>query len=108
MVEVSGLSGARAHPHRFRDTFAVELLQNGVSLEDVSKLLGHSSVKITEKHYAPWVKGRQERLEGILDQALENDELGQELKLGLKRKTVESQTESGTNLGLTLVKGVKK
>jgi len=26
-------------------------------------LLGHSSVRITEKHYAPWVKGRQDRLE---------------------------------------------
>jgi hypothetical protein len=26
-------------------------------------LLGHSSVKITEKHYAPFVKARQEQLE---------------------------------------------
>jgi integrase/recombinase XerD len=25
-------------------------------------LLGHSSVKITEKHYSPWVKARQEQL----------------------------------------------
>jgi hypothetical protein len=25
-------------------------------------LLGHKSVKITEKHYAPWVKARQEQL----------------------------------------------
>jgi integrase/recombinase XerD len=29
----------------------------------VSKLLGHSSIKITERHYAPWVKARQEQLE---------------------------------------------
>jgi hypothetical protein len=29
----------------------------------VSILLGHKSVKITEKHYAPWVKARQEQLE---------------------------------------------
>jgi integrase/recombinase XerD len=47
----------------FRDTFAVSLLLKGVSLESVSKLLGHSSIKITERHYAPWVKARQEQLE---------------------------------------------
>lgn len=52
-----------AHPHRFRDTFAVELLLAGVPIERVSVLLGHSSVKITEKHYAPWVRSRQEQLE---------------------------------------------
>ncbi|MGC1647732.1 MAG: tyrosine-type recombinase/integrase [Candidatus Sulfotelmatobacter sp.] len=50
------------HPHMLRDTFAVEMLLAGVPLEQVSILLGHKSVKITEKHYAPWVKARQERL----------------------------------------------
>jgi integrase len=51
------------HAHRFRDTFAVELLLAGTSIEDVRILLGHGSVRITEKHYAPWVKARQDRLE---------------------------------------------
>ena len=51
------------HPHRFRDTFAVSLLLKGVSLESVSKLLGHTSIKVTERHYAPWVKARQDQLE---------------------------------------------
>jgi hypothetical protein len=46
-----------------RDTFAVELLKNGVSLETVSMLLGHASIKVTEKHYKPWVKTLQEKLE---------------------------------------------
>jgi integrase/recombinase XerD len=47
-----------AHAHRFHDTFAVELLLSRVPLERVSVLLGHSSVKITESHYAPWVRER--------------------------------------------------
>ena len=29
----------------------------------VSALLGHSSIKVTEKHYSPWVRARQEQLE---------------------------------------------
>lgn len=58
------LAGIRAgKPHRFRDTFAVELLLSGVSMEDVSILLGHTSIKTTQKSYAPWVRARQERLE---------------------------------------------
>jgi integrase len=52
----------RCHPHMLRDTFAVEMLLAGLPLEQVSILLGHKSVKITEKHYAPWVKARQEQL----------------------------------------------
>src|SRR5262249_31640544 len=55
--------------HRFRDTFAVELLLKGVPIEQVSILLGHSSLKITEKHYAPWVKARQEQLEAAVRKA---------------------------------------
>jgi integrase len=47
----------------FRDTFAVELLLSGVPIDQVSLLLGHSSVKVTEKHYAPFVKACQEQLE---------------------------------------------
>jgi integrase len=49
--------------HMLRDTFAVEMLLAGVPLEDVSRLLTHKSVRITEKYYAPWVKARQQQLE---------------------------------------------
>ncbi len=51
------------HAHRFRDTFAVEMLLAGIPLERVSILLGHQSVRITEKHYAPWVRERQVQIE---------------------------------------------
>ncbi|HEX5425769.1 MAG TPA: tyrosine-type recombinase/integrase [Candidatus Acidoferrales bacterium] len=61
------------HPHRFRDTFAVELLLAGVPIERVSVLLGHQSVRITERHYAPWVRSRQEQLEADLARAWSRD-----------------------------------
>ena len=48
------------HAHRFRDTFAVRLLETGASLYDVAKLLGISAV-VVEAHYAPYVKELQER-----------------------------------------------
>ncbi|MBI1874618.1 MAG: site-specific integrase [Acidobacteria bacterium] len=57
------LADVEGHPHMFRDTFAVELLKHGVSLETVSMLLGHASIKVTEKHYKPWVKTLQDKLE---------------------------------------------
>jgi len=63
------------HAHRFRDTFAVELLLAGVPIERVSILLGHQSVRITEKHYAPWVRSRQEQLEADLANAWSRDPL---------------------------------
>src|SRR5271156_2063029 len=59
-------------PHRLRDTFAVRLLTKGVPLEDVSRLLGHASVAVTEKYYAPWVASRKLRLERLLSEALVN------------------------------------
>jgi hypothetical protein len=46
-----------------RDTFAAELLLAGIPIERVSVLLGHQSVRITERHYSPWAKSRQEQLE---------------------------------------------
>ena len=56
-------SPKRCHPHMFRDTFAVEMLLAGVPIDQVSLLLGHASVKITEKSYSPFVKARQIQLQ---------------------------------------------
>lgn len=52
--------------HRLRDTFACRLLESGVPIEEVSKLLGHRSIATTEKSYAAWVKGRQDRLDSLV------------------------------------------
>src|ERR1019366_10470733 len=54
---------SHGHPHKFRHTFATELLQDGVSLDDVAMLLGHRSSKITERHYSHWIAARQRNLE---------------------------------------------
>ncbi|MFY9937838.1 MAG: tyrosine-type recombinase/integrase, partial [Silvibacterium sp.] len=74
------------HPHRFRDTFAVELLLAGVPLDRVSILLGHSSIRITERHYAPWTRSRQEQIEADLRAAWNNDPLIKEVHAGYAAK----------------------
>jgi integrase len=50
------------HPHQFRHTFAAKLLSSGTSVENVAALLGNSP-KVVWKHYAAWVKERQEALD---------------------------------------------
>jgi integrase len=54
------------YPHMLRDTFAVRLWERGVPMEEVSKARGHGSIKTTEKFYNPWIKTRQERLDGLV------------------------------------------
>ena len=61
------------HAHRFRDTMAVELLMAGTPIERVSILLGHSSVRVTEKHYNPWNRARQEQAEADVARAFASD-----------------------------------
>jgi integrase/recombinase XerD len=65
----------KGHAHRFRDTYAVALLLEGVPMERVSILLGHTSIRVTEKHYSPWVRARQEQLEAGVARVLRNDPL---------------------------------
>jgi integrase/recombinase XerD len=70
----------KAHAHRFRDTFSVELFLAGVPIERVSILLGHQSVRITEKHYAPWVRARQEQLEADVRRTWPEDKLPEQVQ----------------------------
>jgi integrase/recombinase XerD len=55
--------------HRFRHTFAVEMLLAGVPIDRVSILLGHRTVRTTERYYSAWVKERQTRLEAEVKDA---------------------------------------
>ncbi len=51
--------------HNLRKTFATRLLSRGAAVTDVRHLLGHASVKTTEKAYAAFVKN--ERFKQTID-----------------------------------------
>lgn len=53
------------HTHRFRHTLAADLLTKGASVEDVAAILGNTPT-IVQKHYAQWIKARQDRLDAIV------------------------------------------
>jgi integrase len=55
-----------AHPHRFRDTFAVDMLARGATAYDVAKLLG-DEIATVEKHYAPFVRELRERVRNLME-----------------------------------------
>ena len=55
----------RGYPHLFRHTFATWLLEDGVPIEDVAKLMGHTTEAMT-RLYSHWIKSRQEGLEAKL------------------------------------------
>ena len=73
LFRLAGIIGG--HPHRFRHTFAVAELVSGTPIDQVSVLLGHSSIKVTEKHYAPWVKARQDQMDASVIRSWEEDPL---------------------------------
>ena len=68
IARLGDLAGVKdAHPHRFRDTWAKEALLAGRSLRDVQLVLGHKSIRTTEKHYAPYVPEYQQTIDAATD-----------------------------------------
>ena len=55
-----------AHPHRFRDTLAVDMLARGATPYDVAKMLG-DTIETIERHYTPFVRELRERVRHILE-----------------------------------------
>lgn len=45
------------NPHLFRHGFAMNYLNNDAEMKAVSTLLGHSTMKTTERFYAKWLEG---------------------------------------------------
>lgn len=70
--KAAGIQGGTSH--RFRHTFAVDLLQNGTDIKHVSMLLGHESVLTTEEHYSAWIQSRQEALNADVLRAYEQSQ----------------------------------
>ena len=60
VFDAAGIKGG--HPHRFRHSLAVNMLNHGSSAEDVALVLGNSP-QIVTKHYSAFVSARQERLD---------------------------------------------
>jgi len=75
-----------AHPHRFRDTFAVDMLARGATPYDIAKLLG-DEIATVEKHYAPFVRELRERVRTLM-----------ESKLGMEQYDPSSLQKDGRNL----------
>jgi integrase len=62
-IDRAGLDDVTSH--NLRKTFATRLLSRGAAITDVQHLLGHSSVKTTERSYAAFV--RNERFKQTID-----------------------------------------
>jgi integrase/recombinase XerD len=58
---LSKISGVHIHAHRWRHTFATELLSKGVPVSEVAAILGNSP-RIVEKHYSQWISARQDAI----------------------------------------------
>jgi integrase len=61
-------------PHTFRHTFSISHLNAGTDIKIVSRWLGHSSVTVTEKHYAHAVHGTLLASEEAYDASMQRQE----------------------------------
>jgi site-specific recombinase XerD len=62
--EEAGISGLRFHD--LRHTFASRLVENGVDLITVKDLLGHSTVKVTERYTHPNKSLKRKAVESLV------------------------------------------
>ena len=58
-------AGVRLHIHQLRHLYATELLRRGVSIRVVQELLGHHSVKETQRYCAVTDEDRREAVERL-------------------------------------------
>lgn len=74
MLVRSECSNQNASPHALRHTFGSYLISEGADLYSVSKLLGHSSIKMTEKVYLELLNSANQKTVGIFDNFNSNNE----------------------------------
>ena len=65
IVKEAGLSGIT--PHKLRHHFATVLINQGISLETISELLGHDEIAITQKYYAHLSDEKKRAAVAVLD-----------------------------------------
>jgi len=87
-------AGIEQRSHAFRDTLTTAVLGAGGKLETAAALLGHRSIKVTQKHYEHWDTERQKLLEDALERAWEKNGLTEARPQGLPRNIVDL-VESG-------------
>jgi integrase/recombinase XerD len=102
LFKLAGIKGAFAH--RFRDTFAVESLESGMTVERLAILLGHSNIQVTQRHYNPWVEARQKGLDADVERSWIGDEVLLMLRSGTQ--AVRREEPQKTKLFITGGKGV--
>lgn len=66
-----------ATAHNLRDSFVSHLIYLGYPIEDVSKLVGHSTTKITEQYYYGQIEDRRKQM---------LSDLGDHIKVQVLRK----------------------
>ncbi|WAG42480.1 site-specific integrase [Clostridium estertheticum] len=64
----------KVYPHMFRRTRATDLYQNGVELELVSRILGHSSTETTKIYAKPSIQMLRKAIESVETPAQANEE----------------------------------
>ena len=64
IAEIGKKAGVRAHPHKFRHTFAQEHVEAGTDLHVLADMMGHSSLDVTRLYFASSVRSRIEAEKG--------------------------------------------
>lgn len=72
LIDIKDEEGRRMrfHSRMVGDTFACEHLLHDTPLEDVSRMVSHSSIRITEEFYSAWVPERRRKLEAQMVAAM--------------------------------------
>lgn len=70
-IAEAGINKPKIHPHSLRGTCGTVLLDAGIRIEAVSKLLGHDRVSTTEQYYSTYTESRRkadaEQICGVFD-----------------------------------------
>jgi integrase/recombinase XerD len=75
LFQAAGIEGGTARrSHNFRKTLAVKVAEQG-GLDAAMNLLGHKSIKTTEKAYAKFTEGRKNQVREALRKVRESEKL---------------------------------